>query len=249
MEKLLAELERFPATEKLPLSHDSLGSPYVAFRTAREMVCQLSKQSIVDTFRCVFLDPQRGMVQLMSPSGEHEELSRGVDAIVEYIASVLEIPNYPFGSTRWRRQNDPDGTGAEPDACYYLGNNVINYFNCKTAEERQIYLDTHEPDLVVEVTITHMNREKVDVYRELGVPEYWQVMGSESGTPDVTFYDLQTNGATNKVAESLGIPGLTPVAMTECLRLRRQPFQMQRNNAIRNVLLDHGVITAPADEA
>ena len=57
MEELLAELERFPATEKLPLCHDSL---------------------------------------------------------VEYIASVLEIPNYPFGSTRWRRQNDPDGTGAEP---------------------------------------------------------------------------------------------------------------------------------------
>lgn len=54
----------------------SFGSEYLAFHASRDEVVALAQSDMVNTFRRVVLDPVRGLVMLMSPSGGHEITSR-----------------------------------------------------------------------------------------------------------------------------------------------------------------------------
>ena len=45
----------------------------------------------------------------------------GADRFMDAMDRRLGIRAIGLGSTRWRLPGDPENTGAEPDACYYLG--------------------------------------------------------------------------------------------------------------------------------
>ena len=239
---ILADLERFPSTQKLQVCHNTLDSPYVAFKAASEVVGQLAKQPIVNTFRRVLLDPVRGIILLMSPSRAHADLAENINNVVRLTAASLAINSKPLGATLWRRQNGPDGTGVEADKCYYLGENAILYLQAQTDEEKQVFCDAHAPDLVIEVTISHFDREKVAAYCEMGVAEYWRVKGEKTGVYGVTFLDLLTHDTPRSLATSLGLPGLTPAVLQQCLQVGRQTLPLQYDSVIRSVLTSHRIV-------
>ena len=241
LNEILADLERFPNTRYLAVHYDALESPYVALRASSRVVTQLAQQPVVNAFRRVLLDPVRGLVLLMSPNVLHEVLAEDVNIVVDVTAMSLGINSKPMGATRWRRQGDPEGTGIEPDKCYYVGDKTLQLLGLNT-QERQDFFDMHPPDLVVEVTVSHFYEQKINFYRDHGVPEYWQMRGGEEAPSQVSFLGLQDRSEPLSLSASLALPGFTPVALQHCLEVRRRVAPLKYARAICDVLDDYGVI-------
>src|SRR4051794_17149234 len=72
--------------------------------------------------RPIRLTYDRGNLELMSPSREHEQFKSLVGRLVEALSEELDIPSLSLGSTTWRRE-DLD-RGLEPDECFYLGDHA-----------------------------------------------------------------------------------------------------------------------------
>ena len=75
------------------------------------------------------------------------------------------------------------GAGAEPDSCYYIQ-------HVSQIQGRQVDLATDSPpDLVLEIDISSPSSRRIDIYKQLGIPELWCYSGGR-----VQMYRLQ-NGA------------------------------------------------------
>ncbi len=59
----------------------------------------------------------RGHLEIMAPSPEHELNKRVLGRFIETIAEELEVSIYPLGSTTFKQ---PELSGAEPDECFYI---------------------------------------------------------------------------------------------------------------------------------
>lgn len=101
--------------------------------------------------RFAYLD---GVLQIMSPSRDHERIKGYLGRLVETWALWKGVRLVPLGS--WTLEAERDEAGAEPDECYQLG-----------PEERT------RPDLAIEVIWTSGGLGKLEIYRRLGVPEVW----------------------------------------------------------------------------
>ena len=247
-DEIIEDLKRFPNHSWLPLDYDSLGSPYTAFKTTPEVIRALAKHPVVNAFRRVVLEPARGFVMLMSPSSTHETLTRQMDKIVDAAFEILSLTGHMLGSTRWSSQGEGNDTGAEPDCCYYLGENALAYMSAYDNNNEEVFIAEHPPDLVVEVAVTHEDPDKQMTYRDKGVPEYWHVKASqgERGTPrtppDIVFLDLQAPRRPTALKTSRALPGLTPAMVRACLVLDRERIrQCGHNRAIRDTLVEHGL--------
>ncbi len=230
--------------ETLTPRKNSLGSAYLAFHTDRETVLNLARLHLEDAFRRVVLDPMHGLVMLMAPGPIHEGIAGYIDNVVQETAEALDLGNDSLRSTRWRRSSDPQNTGAEPDCCYYLGANALTYQELREEEDAQAIAWTlsHPPDLVVEVGLTHIDRDKQELYRRLGVPEYWQVDRSSDRAFTVTFLDLQAGGGPASLAISAILPGLTPAALGAAVQALVQRRSQKRREVVLAVLREHGVV-------
>src|SRR5688500_8470559 len=70
--------------------------------------------------RRVFVTYDRGRVELMSPSWEHESRAEAIGQTIRILAEELNIPIKGGGSTTFRRE-DLD-RGLEADKCFYVRN-------------------------------------------------------------------------------------------------------------------------------
>ncbi|WP_437334671.1 Uma2 family endonuclease [Sorangium sp. So ce394] len=95
-----------------------------------------------------------GVLELMSPSADHEDVKTRIGRLVELWALARRARLYGYGSTTYRRKKRQ--RGLEPDECYCVGK-----------------VNTKRPDIAIEVFITSGGIDKLDVYRGLGVPEVW----------------------------------------------------------------------------
>ncbi len=107
-----------------------------------------------------------GMLEIMSPSTEHEKLNQALATIAALMAEEQEIEFEALGSTTFRRQDLDRGT--EPDSCFY----IQNVERIRGRKEIDLAVDP-PPDLVIEVEITSPAVPKLPVYARLGVPEIW----------------------------------------------------------------------------
>ncbi|MGO8788357.1 MAG: Uma2 family endonuclease [Terriglobia bacterium] len=107
-----------------------------------------------------------GMLEIMSPTAEHEKLNRTLAAIAELVAEETGIEFEGLGSTTFRRLDLKRGT--EPDSCFY----IQNVERIRGKKEIDLTVDP-PPDLVIEVEITSPAVPKLPVYARLGVPEIW----------------------------------------------------------------------------
>ena len=138
---------------------ESLKLSGITWETYTHLLDDLSKQHRLR------LTYNRGNLEIMSPSPEHEHYKEVLGRFVETLAEELDIRIEPFGSTTFKRLGF---SGAEPDKCFYV-TNIDLVKNKKRFEINQ----QPAPDLVVEIDITSSNKDRLAVYQDLGVPEIW----------------------------------------------------------------------------
>lgn len=137
----------------------------------------------------------RGMLEIMSPSSEHERYNRAVAQIVEELAVEMDIDVESLGSTTFRRE-DID-RGFEPDSCFYVRNVA------RVRGKKRIDLaGDPPPDLVIEIDITSPSLDKFPILAQVGVPEVWRFDGDR-----LTIFELTGNGYRERDA-SLSFPAL-----------------------------------------
>lgn len=248
-----ATAESFPVPdpEMLTLRTGSMGSRYIAFYADYGTVLALARLRLEDAFRRVVLDPVRGLVLLMTPGRTHEGLASHIDFVVQETATFLSLDCEPLRATRWRRPTDPPETGAEPDCCYYLEENAETYraLDEEGDEEADAWVLAHPPDLVVEVEVTHFDKAKQSFYRDLGVPEYWQVERTPDRALRTIFLALQASGGPTPLTESRLLPGLTPTALNASVRAMKKCAFRQRREMLLTVLREHGMAVVASTPA
>ncbi len=97
---------------------------------------------------------RKGVLELMSPSPEHELWKKNIARLVELFAHLRGIELYGYGSATFKKE--AKARGAEPDECYLVGRGLLDV-----------------PEIVLEVIATSPLLDKLDVYAGLGVPEVW----------------------------------------------------------------------------
>jgi Uma2 family endonuclease len=114
----------------------------------------------------------RGVLEIMSPSSEHEEISDLIKQMVYTLAGEMNLDIRGFGSTTFRREDIK--RGFEPDACFYIQS--VERIRGVT----KLALAIHPPpDLVVEIDITHPSLDKFPIYAQVRVPEVWRYDGQK----------------------------------------------------------------------
>jgi Uma2 family endonuclease len=112
----------------------------------------------------------RGVLEIMSPSSEHEELNDTLKVLVNALAEEWGIEIRGFGSTTFRREDL--GRGFEPDSSFYVQN--VGEIRGVT---RLDLADHPPPDLIIEIDVTHPSLDKLPIYAAAGVPEVWLYAG------------------------------------------------------------------------
>ena len=138
----------------------------------------------------------RGQLEIMSPSAEHERLKETVTLLINIVAEEMGINAEGFGSTTFRREDL--ARGFEPDACFYIAS--LGRIKGKTTLD--LRLDP-PPDLVIEIDMTSPSLDKFSIFAQMGVPEVWRYDGSA-----MQIYRLE-NAAYVKHTESTALLGVT----------------------------------------
>ena len=199
-----------------------------AFGLSRIEVARLAAMDFPNLdlpFRRVSIDPVRGVAVMMAPSRLHERIAVRLDKVAEGLGGGARgggLRVEQLRSTRWRDREGPEGTGAEADCAFYVGETAEAYIRAEALgdEQADAFTERHPPDLVVEINVSHTDEGKPAWYRRLGVTELWAVAAGKS--PDwleVEFLDLQAPGGAVAFRESKVIPGAQPADVKDGLRM------------------------------
>lgn len=138
----------------------------------------------------------RGYLEIMSPSTEHEWYHKLLGRMIEAMTEELNIPMRSGGATTLKTQLKQ--RGLEPDECYYILNEP------RVRGKKDIDLATEPPpDLAIEVDISHSSLDKMSIYADLGVPELWFYDGIS-----LRVFQLHTKGDYTQEQQSSAFPFL-----------------------------------------
>ncbi|MDP9372688.1 MAG: Uma2 family endonuclease [Chloroflexota bacterium] len=146
----------------------------------------------------------RGTLEIMSPTAEHEKHNRRLAQLVTTLADELGLEAEDLGSTTFKRADL--ARGFEPDSCFY----VQHEGRIRGREQLDLISDP-PPDLVIEVDIISPSLDKLPLYARLGVPEVWRYDGST-----LTIFRLGA-GAYHEAADSAVLPGVTSADLTRLM--------------------------------
>ena len=130
----------------------------------------------------------RGNLEIMAPSPEHELSKEVLGRFIETIAEEFEVSIYPLGSTTFKQMKL---SGAEPDKCFYIRN-----IAAVQGKKRLNMAEDPAPDLVLEIDITSSSLDRLQVYADLGVAEVWIYNGASliiQQLQDRTYIAVQTS--------------------------------------------------------
>jgi Uma2 family endonuclease len=130
----------------------------ISWQTYERLLQELSDRRLRLTYN-------RGTLEIMAPSPEHELSKTLMGRFVETLAEESEIQIYPLGSTTFKH---PDVSGAEPDECFY-----IRQIGLVRGKKRLDLAEDPPPDLAVEIDVTSSSQNRLQVYADLGVAEVW----------------------------------------------------------------------------
>jgi Uma2 family endonuclease len=151
----------------------------------------------------------RGVLEIVSPSFEHEAIADVISSLVNELAVELEIDVVPARSTTFKREDF--ARGFEPDASFYFPDNAA-----KVRGKRRISLDSGDPppDLVVEVDVTSPSASKLIIYAGLGVSEVWRHDGARLAILGLLRQDAEEEAHYAEIPESaLLAPATVPGAL------------------------------------
>jgi Uma2 family endonuclease len=153
----------------------------------------------------VQLTYDRGRLELMTKSGEHETWAEIIAMLIWILTSELKMRRRSCGSMTCDREDLL--RGIEPDKCWYIAHEP------DVRGRNPIDLATDPPpDLAVEVDVTRSSLGRLPVYAAIGVPEVWRYDGET-----VTFYRV-SEGTVRAMENSDTFPFVTPAAIRDVLR-------------------------------
>lgn len=116
------------------------------------------------------LSYDRGELEIMTVSPEHERAKKLLARLLEALTEELDLPIASFGNTTFRRKDA--ARGLEPDECWYIQHEE----QMRDRKELDLLVDP-PPDLVIEVEISRSVIDRMELYARLGVPEVWRYDG------------------------------------------------------------------------
>lgn len=147
----------------------------------------------------------RGVLEIMSPSPEHERANRNLAMLVEVFFEEWEVDIGNFGSTTYKREDIE--RGFEPDSCFYVENEPL------VRDKDRLDLDVDPPpDLVIEIDVTSFSMNKLPLYASIGVPEVWRYEDAEI---EILLLD---GGSYRKSPESRCLSGIRDATLTDLMR-------------------------------
>ena len=147
----------------------------------------------------------RGVLEIMVLSAEHERPNRTIALLVEEVALEMGIDVDNVGSHTFMREDL--ARGFEPDTCFYIQNAD------RVSGKARIDLAVDPPpDLVIEIDIAHPSLDKLPLYAAAGVPEVWRY--ADNGG---TIYRL-AGDAYHRQEASLVLPGLTSQLLSQFMQ-------------------------------
>ena len=161
----------------------------------------------------------RGVLEIMVLSAEHERPNRTIALLVEEVALEMGIDVDNVGSHTFMREDL--ARGFEPDTCFYIQN-----ADRVSGKARIDLVVDPPPDLVIEIDIAHPSLDKLPLYAAAGVPEVWRY--ADNG---VTIYRL-AGDAYHRQEESLVLPGLTSQLLSQFMQ---DSTTMKRTAWVRRV--------------
>lgn len=135
----------------------------ISWQTYEALLAEIGDRQIRLTYN-------RGNLEIMVPSPEHERFKEVLGRFVETLAEELDVRIEPLGSTTFKR---PELSGVEPDKCFYIQN-----LSAIKGKKRIDMNQDPPPDLVVGIDIASRSENTLQVYTDLGVPEVWIYNGS-----------------------------------------------------------------------
>ena len=218
-----------------------LGSTVHVLRADAGTIAEFAAIDWTSRFRRVCLDPVRGIITLMAPSHPHEDLTKILDDVVDAAGSAIAGATKGIRSTRLRGQDEPPGTGMEPDCTFYVGERARGYYAALAEGDAALeaYVERIAPDLVVEVEITHADAGKAERYGEMGVRELWRLHGRK-GTRELRaeFLALGPGSAPRNLDASVVLEGLTPDDVCEAVEgVRFGQTHDERARAVARIVL------------
>lgn len=190
-------------TTKPPRAGDSLVLFSVPWRVYEDLTRLFADRRLRITY-------DRGALEIMTVSLEHEDPSYLLGQLVDVLAEQLDMTMRPGRTLPLR--NEALERGLEPDNCYWLR----NYAKIKGVKE--FVLGKHPPpDLAIEVDVTSSSIPRMPIYEKLRVPEVWRASGNQ-----VRIFLLRKEGAYEEAANSAAFAGLPANVLTRFLKLRRK---------------------------
>ena len=165
---------------------------------------ELSNQRRGNVPRMTF---DRGLLELMCPLRQHEQIGRFIGRLFEIYTEVFDIEIGSVKSTTFKRKDLK--RAFEADESYY----VKHAEQMRSKEEIDLAIDP-PPDLVIEVEITSSAIRKLELFAAMGVPEVWRHDGEQ-----LQMFSLE-NGGYKPVPSSPALPGLTVAAINSLLEKR-----------------------------
>jgi Uma2 family endonuclease len=166
----------------------------------------------------------RGVLEIMSPSSEHEEYKQALTLLVETLADGLGMDIRNLGSTTFKRSDLE--RGFEADACFYV--------QSAARIEGKAHIDPvvdPAPDLVIEVAITTPALNKLPLYAGFRVPEVWRFDGERLTI--LRLQDLQPQGAEYIEYQKSGV--FANVSAKDLSRLAGRSLSLRRTEWLREV--------------
>jgi Uma2 family endonuclease len=169
--------------------------------------------------RHLHLTYDRGTLEIMTLSFEHEWIGRFLGRIVVTLTEELNLPIKQGGSTTIRRRKKKKGL--ESDNCYWISHEA-DVRNNKVIDLRK----DPPPDLALEVDVSRSSMNRMGIYASLNVPEVWR--WSKDG---LAFLRLKEDGQYESVATSpTFLLAITPADLMSFVGMRSQ---MDENAVIR----------------
>jgi Uma2 family endonuclease len=158
-----------------------------------------------------------GVLELMSPRRQHENIGSLIGRLVETYTEVRDIEIQSVASTTFKRKDLQKAF--EADESYYVQHAEL----IRPKEELDLTIDP-PPDLVIEVEITSSAIRKLKLFAAMGVPEVWRHNGEQ-----LEMYSLR-DGQYQPIESSLALPGLTAETIDAILEKR---FELGETALIR----------------
>ena len=137
----------------------------ISWQTYETLLAEIGDGVPPRKLRQIRLTYNRGNLEIIVPSAEHERFKEVLGRFVETLAEELDVKIEPLGSTTFKR---PELSGKEPDKCFYIQN-----ISAVKGKKRIDMNQDPPPDLVVEIDITSRSKNSLQIYADLGVPEVW----------------------------------------------------------------------------